>query len=431
MLERKISFFEKYNVYLFNILVFAILMLGHIIQQELLVLFSSLLVCVYIFFSKYEKSVEHLFFITAFSCLFYVQNKFIYFIFVCVYILKAFIENKNTIWAILFAVVLLAFNLFTRDTTQIVKLRNLIGLFLTIGIAFFSKGINKINVKNVMKHYILGFVLATIIGFFINSIPSIKNIMEIDSVWIDELSVNRFSGLVYDSNFFAYQNYIILAYLLLINKKVNVYNILLCIFLVVCGLMTLSKSYVLMLIFIIVLFMFKQIKSLKEFLRLIFFAVILLVTLTSVLNLLDYNFVEIVINRFVAGGSFADQTTGRVDIWKNYIDYIFGSDDFKLVFFGQGFNASLPIGIKSATHNFYLEILYHFGLVGFILYAAYYIYCFILMNKNKKLYEDYNYSAIVLLILLVGSFFLSTYTFEPFWINICISFMLCKNLTTN
>ena len=133
-------------------------------------------------------------------------------------------------------------------------------------------------------------------------------------------------------------------------------------------------------------------------------------------NKLGYNVIELILDRFVIGGGFAENTTGRVDIWNRYFD-MFRQAGIKEFFFGFGFNAT----VKSAAHNTFIEFFYHFGLVGLLLWLMYFAYCARRFIHNTQ--NFYAKSPMVMLCFILGVFFLSAYTYEAFWISMVISFM--------
>ena len=121
-------------------------------------------------------------------------------------------------------------------------------------------------------------------------------------------------------------------------------------------------------------------------------------------------------DRFVIGGGFAENTTGRVDIWNRYFE-MFSQVGIKEFFFGLGFNATVTI----AAHNTFIEFFYHFGCVGLLLWVMYFIYCARRFIHNTQSFNAK--SPMVMLCFILGIFFLSAYTYEAFWIGIVIAFM--------
>ena len=81
---------------------------------------------------------------------------------------------------------------------------------------------------------------------------------------------------------------------------------------------------------------------------------------------------------------FEDKGSGRLGIWENTWEMQMDSSLAGWIF-GHGFNAvyinSVP---QYSAHNDFLEVLYDFGIIGFILYINFYI---IIIKYSKKLYN--------------------------------------------
>ena len=81
--------------------------------------------------------------------------------------------------------------------------------------------------------------------------------------------------------------------------------------------------------------------------------------------------VEVILTRFSNANDLNSLTTGRVGLWKSYIDEMFSN--VKVFFLGRGFT-NVKINGR-ASHNTILQMFYQFGLLGFP-FVVYWIVCF-------------------------------------------------------
>jgi len=418
MTDRKINkkehfFSDKYK----ELLTIALLVISYVVNVPFLTLAAFALACLLVVFSNYQTSVYSLAFFTSFAGIFVYNGKHMFFVLVALFILKSFAKNRVSKNTLLFYLVIIAYCLLFSDFQGSFSFANTIGLILLFAIPLIAYSSDQIDCNVFMQHYIFGFVLATIIGFFVKNIPSMYRLFEIDLVWTENYQqLTRFFGLAFDSNFYALSNFIIVAYLLFAFKKITPFRGILTLFLFITGVLTISKSYYLVAGAFVVLYIANNLSNIKH---IVVFALVVLVgvwVFSIVSNQLGYNAIELIASRFVPGGSFADNTTGRTEIWKGYIEF-FNTNGIKETLFGLGFNAT----VVHSAHNTFIEFMFHYGLVGILLWGAYFVHCLNLFREKNTAFE--NKSPVVCLCLIAGTFFLSAYTYEAFWIGIVISMM--------
>lgn len=123
----------------------------------------------------------------------------------------------------------------------------------------------------------------------------------------------------------------------------------------------------------------------------------LFISKRKVLLILIFIFV-IIISSFVLGTETRDDvikknvdrtlygstsgTSGRLDIWLNYVSNPY----FAMVFFGRGVYASQALGMDT-PHNGYLDLIYLFGFGGFIYFC---IIIYKMLKLSKWLYNNDN-----------------------------------------
>ena len=399
-----------------ELVVFGFLMLAFLMDVPELVLGVFVVACLLVVFASPKSAIRYLAFFTSFAGVFVYDEKHMFFVMVAIFIIKFLLTTKVNKQTIVYYLSIALYCLVFCDYEAEFKFAKILGIILLFAIPVIGSYAHKIDCADVMKHYILGFIVTTIVGFFVMDIPAMLDLFEYDLFWTEEnQELTRFFGLAYDSNFYALSNYIIIAYLLFAVKDISKEKIIVIIFLIIAGLQTISKSYLLVLGVLLVVYYVKSITNVRQFIK-SFLAIILAGALfVYITDMLGYNVVDLIMGRFV-DGSFAENTTGRAELWTETIGTIATSSADKILF-GFGFNTE----IKDAAHNTYIEFVYKFGLVGTGIWVAYFVHCAKIFHKNT---ENFSHkSPMVLLSLLVGIFFLSAFTYEAFWIGVMISLM--------
>lgn len=395
--------------------VLAMLLCAFIFDISILILVAFLAICGLILFSKKETSIYYLAFFTSFSSILVFRDRHMFFVLAGLFIIKSLTVIKGNTIALY--VIMLAYSFLFMDFNEALTFAKLIGLILLILIPIFATYSERIDCGKLIRHYIFGYTIQTVIGYFVLHIPAMAKLFEHYDIIESGMKVTtRFFGIVYDPNFFALSNYVIVAYLLFAFKDLSVFRMVLTAFYVFSGFRTISKSYYLVIVVLLVVFFIKKINRPKQFLILSAMFIFAAGIFFAMSKAAGYNVIELVADRFVEGGSFADNTTGRVDIWKKYFG-IFKNAGIKESVFGFGFNAE----VKEAAHNTLFELLYHYGVIGVFLWIVYFMHCLNLFRRNTRKFE--NKSRMVLVTLIVGVSFLSAYTYEAFWIGVVLAFI--------
>jgi hypothetical protein len=183
---------------------------------------------------------------------------------------------------------------------------------------------------------------------------------------------------------------------LYVNKLIGVGFYIYFALIVAFGVQTVSKSFLLLLVALCLLFMISllQNKKHKEFV-IVFgcLAVLVFFVATNQIGVFDN-----LINRIGESFNAGDLTTNRANIWNRYMDY-FKENPLSL-WFGKGVGASV-LGV--VPHNTYIDFLYFYGILG----TSIFIFVFGLslgsLRKNKKSIVNF----IPLVCVLVNFFFLS------------------------
>lgn len=285
---------------------------------------------------------------------------------------------------------------------------------ILVGIIFVSYSFSsESNLREIILAYSFGLILASIVGLLQDYFPIVKNFVIDIVLRLDGTErINRFSGLQGNPNYFTVDIVMALSgiAILLFHERDNLLYGVLFVVLTAIGLLSLSKSFLiswLALIFFMLILIFKSHK--KEAKRLIFvvFGVVVVIYLIAAEQINAY------IIRFMGTmSSMSEFTTGRTDIWLNYISVIW--NNLKILFFGNGVNGALLNG--RSPHNTYLEMVYSLGIFGSILFIIVLKKCF-----NFKIKKHTGVQYLPLAILLIRFLAIGLFTSDYLWFYLIIA----------
>lgn len=218
--------------------------------------------------------------------------------------------------------------------------------------------------RHVLYAFCFGIIISSALGAFRDYLPIIRT-FSMDTTYkvaSDEYSA-RFVGLNVNPNYFTMDITVALGCLIttICTEKMRPIYALLFAVLAVFGLMSVSKSFLIVLVVMIAIL---WLNSLRQggttFFKLTFFLI--------AAGALILTFADEAVDTYVlrltqdSAGDLSSVTTGRIDIWIAYIKEILRS--FRTLFFGAGLGAIYEHGV----HNTYIELVYYVGLVGSALY---------------------------------------------------------------
>ena len=391
-----------------------LILIGCILNLHALILAVVAVLCLRFLFLDTREATFLLFFFSPLSYILVYKQYNIYIFLIVAYIVGALLKKKNAI-AVIPALFLLLYCVVFSDSQISINLGKFISLILLFGLLFVCQYAERRDYKYLVRYFLLGFIVSIVIALFKEQIPLLGSIFEVNDLYIDgvetSMDIHRFSGLSYDPNFFALIDCVLVSALLFGEKKLGLLNGIALIILVVAGFFTFSKSYVLLLAIIFAWYILTRNKAPLRTLLFIMGAVACLGLIEIVF---DFKVISLVVARFTVADSANDLTTGRLELWIEYLDYII--NDVKCLLFGEGFNA---LSLRKAAHNTYIEFVYHFGLVGIGLWITYFAWC---KKEVAKRGDKKTSSGITMIILLLGIFFLNSFQFQQLWC--CIFFAL-------
>lgn len=239
----------------------------------------------------------------------------------------------------------------------------------------------------------------------------------------------RFSGLFTDQNEMGLVTIIPICFFLfnLIKSKTsfskNIFSSVFCLTDMFLGLTTGSKSYMICLFLTLILFVILIMhKKLFKLGVIIAGCCLILVTIFLIGGT---NLSYTIFNRFLdtSQDSLIDNvTTGRASLWSYYLNDIITNPI--LLLFGRGTRASytqMLFGLDKVCHNFYINLLWDYGLIGTFLFIQMIISA-LLFNKEKIRNISFNNKMRIFLgfgIFLIYAFGLTlTGSIEIFFVTI-------------
>lgn len=260
---------------------------------------------------------------------------------------------------------------------------------------------NTQSAENALKGFCISLFISSLYALIFRNTYQIQALRgaEVPAYWGS--SFYRFQGLFSDPNYF---NVMLIAGIAILLKLKDLQRVTVSFFcliggsLVLFGLLTYSKSFFLCLILLVgiyVLWLFRD--------RKVFWASLIAITVilaAAVMLLLEFSPLMVILQRFSGKQTLSSMTTGRTDVFLLYWAQI--TKSFGNFFIGLGQKA---YRIYKDPHNLYLEIMYHTGLVGLLLFAMY--GSSMILEARKKIKGCYSrnfFSKYAVLIVVLTAF---------------------------
>ena len=232
----------------------------------------------------------------------------------------------------------------------------------------------------------------------------------------------RYAGLRVDPNYFA-SDFVIAIAILFVLRINGVFRYLfypVFALLVIAILPTGSKSYLLLLFVLVLVYVLLEIvkhrsQAKKTVLHIFttvgivaFLCLLFLENVQFIFERLGADYTNIVesdtVERSALFNFINNITSGRLEIWLIYFEAIFASVGAAL--FGHGIcapNIGRFLGnTELAPHSIYVDMLYHIGIFGFMLYVAWGLFLLLPFIKQKKV-NWWNTLAFVAFAICIGS----------------------------
>lgn len=372
---------------------------------------------IYVLKNENLKGFLLLFFILPFAQVFKISanTTSLYTILEFIMVIKLFKTNPNLkkkfIYCVIcFVLYVICVSLIADHFDALKILKLFMGLSL---LYFFIDTYRESSLFDITNSMSLGMIISSTIGMFKTSIPGLaKMYNDFNLQYINGLRVTRFSGTFTDPNYYSVAIVINLGLIICCLTVMNKFNLkytIIGIVLMLLGFLTYSKSYLLMLIFLVLIVMKLLINNKKVIVSLLMISLILLIFVTGIYQKIPI--IQSILSRFENSNNIDSLTTGRYEIWKNYISYI--KNNNRVFWIGDGIGAPYIIG---ATHNMYIEIWYYIGLIGIV----YYFFSIKGILFHKKINKSKLINFFMLVSVLMMYIFLAGFTaFEfPFYMMV-------------
>lgn len=328
------------------------------------------LATIYIAMFDEENEICFLAFLVAFAPIFKINlySFTLYNGLVVIAILKAFFtkggsgNNRFSVLFLLLAFYTLLFG-FRKDIMDCISFLS----YILLAGVLFNPARNSYSLHKIVSFTSLGVVLSSIVSLNRNRIPRLAAYLNDATIRLAQgVHYNRFAGLESNPNYYTMMISICLAALvvLFIQGKTGILDYIFMGALCAFALMSVSNSFLVSLAIIVIAFLGTgSVSANKKIIGVLLFGVIGIVVVAN----LNQSTIATLLFRWnfsVESANTSDLTTGRSTLWMRYLQYLLG--DFFALLFGTGIGAqNLGVG---ASHNYYLDILYHLGVIGSFIY---------------------------------------------------------------
>ena len=245
----------------------------------------------------------------------------------------------------------------------------------------------------------VGIISAALFAQLFSGYPNISQYIDV----IAYQRITRLSGFYEDPNFYSAQIVACLGgtLLLWIQERRELRRILMAVLslvLLYCGFLSASKSFILVLamqVLFYVPFVLNRNNRGNKRIRIFLGAAAALVIVIS--SSAFQELFRVIDDRFAYAANLSQLTTGRTDLWKNYLRAFLR--DPVLTFLGIGYS---QINLNNrAGHNTLIQLIYQFGLLGTPFFLSWLI---INMKNTVKNLEQSGFDRKALAVLSIGVF---------------------------
>ena len=259
--------------------------------------------------------------------------------------------------------------------------------------------IKKYDFYQIVVYFSLGVIIAALCALTLGIFPNITKYIRVDSY----LTITRRCGFYGDPNFYTAQITAALSGCLILMLKEQkrariLFLAILLILLLYCGFLSASKSFVLVTLCAVGLWIIALIRMQGRIgLKITLLIGIILLAVFVVTSAAFSELIDIVVTRFANTRDLSTFTTGRTELWQTYLEEIMGNA--KIFFLGKGFT-NVKVNDR-ASHNTLLQSYFQFGFLG-VPFLVYWIVSFFRGAHYKG--QRRKRQTLELLIIALGSF---------------------------
>ena len=239
---------------------------------------------------------------------------------------------------------------------------------------------NEHSAQRTAKAFCIGLLVASVYALVVRNTWQFQAVRGPETPAYFGSAAIRFYGPFQDPNYYAM---LLVTSLALLTKLKDSRHIGWLVFLVgsvlliALGVLTYSKTFFLMLLLLVAVYLVWQFWNKRVFRGLLMTLCILIAG--GVLLFSDGSPFAVVLTRLTSSSDLGDLTTGRSDVFVDYFRAI--TDSVGSALFGVGLNQS---NLGRDPHNLFLEISYYVGIVGLVLMGLYYTSLIKAIDVNLK-----------------------------------------------
>lgn len=387
---------------------------GCFIGSSMITMVATTVICLFLLFCKNDVLLPSMLYFSSFAYMFQANSLMLYEFPCIIFMCRVFVKEKRKQSFLLFWFVIY---FITHIISSGVTLTNIIPIIYILIILISCISYKKELYDSCVKMFLLGVFISSLLGLLKPFSPHLIELLAED--FAEGMSIDfviRFSGLSYDPNFYTI-GVIISIMILLFSEYQKTWLILFLAVVYSCfGAITYSKSYILSLCIVFLLYFLDGKTNMSK--KILLFAVLGCLLSASFLDEIIYVFK----GRFNGVSDINSLTTGRNELWGLYLSHI--GDTLTTLLFGHGLNSI--VGEKVA-HNTYIQMLYNFGIIGCIVDFLYIKKCYRLLNRTGLSMVSVGIIFVIIMLL----FNLSAYTFPSLWGCLTMIFILISKRSMN
>lgn len=258
------------------------------------------------------------------------------------------------------------------------------------------------SAERAAKLFCVGLVTSSVYALIFRNAWQIRAIRGAESQAIWGTGIMRFQGLLLDPNY--YMTMVVLGIAILLKlwdcRRIRLTDMVVLIgCMLIFGVLTYSKTFLVALVLLVLIVILWQFYSRHYFRGLCFCGIGVLLALWALMA--EDGIFSVVLSRLLGATNISDLTTGRTDVFLQYLKEITRSVPSFL--FGTGLGGER---LAYDPHNIYLEITYYSGIVGLGLFIGFYAAMVNRIGRSQEIDRKQNVVAryIVLIMVLVLHF---------------------------
>lgn len=307
-------------------------------------------------------------------------------------IVLAFCRRGKIRGSVLFTLTLICLYFLLRMNTYYMALPKLLSTYLLLEV--FIQNHDKEDDARYVNYFIAGIITSSILGMFKENIPQLLAYYDdINYNYIDGVETLRFSGLFDDPNYFSIALLSAMIMLVFLKRYRN-YPVgqfyLYFLTLAAMGLLTYSKSFILIFAAVLLLEIVLNLNGRRKWLIVLEILAIIVVTIYVFTG--NSELFNMIFSRFDDNQGL---TTGRDVIWEKYWTVI----NSKGSYFWIGLGLDAPY-VGKASHSIYIEMIYYSGVVGLVLFFVGWVVMLFSQHKNRLRIK--NLTLLVTVLVMYG-----------------------------